>query len=317
MRLTVATWNLYLGADLALLLDATTLEELADRIDVVRGQLQRTDFTERARAIAGLLQREQVDVAGLQEVSRWTEAPLSDLEHPTVLADFLPVVLAELAHLGTPYDVHAVRGSFEGGLPVGDRWMQVAGSNVVLVRRDAGLEVVAEETGHFATTLELRTGIEGVAFPVRRSWGRVDLVAGGRRLGVVNTHTEAYDAGVRDAQRDELLAQVEARVEAQVDRVVAVVLLGDLNATPEQVGVGTPYVDAWTAAGGDPDGGRTCGQSGDLSNPAPDLRERIDYVFVRDLAVRSCRVVGGDPQDRTPSGLWPSDHAAVVAELEL
>ena len=313
MRLTVATWNLYLGADLALLLDATTLEELADRIDVVRGQLQRTDFTERARAIAGLLQRERVDVVGLQEVSRWTEAPLSDLEHPTVLADFLPVLLAELEHLGTPYDVHAVESSFEGGLPVGDRWMQVTGSNAVLARRDARLEITAEETEHFATTLELRTGVEGVAFPVRRSWGRVDLVAGGRRLTLVNTHTEAYDAGVRDAQRDELLAQVEA----QVGQGDAVVLVGDLNATPEQVGVAAPYVDAWTAAGGDAAGGRTCGQSGDLSNPEPDLRVRIDYVFVRNLVVRSCRVVGGDPQDRTPSGLWPSDHAAVVAELEL
>ena len=69
------------------------------------------------------------------------------------------------------------------------------------------------------------------------------------------------------------------------------------------------------AAGGDPPGGLTCGQSGDLSNPEPDLRDRIDYVFTRGLAVRTCRVVGGRPQDRTPSGLWPSDHAAVVAEL--
>ncbi|ONM65398.1 hypothetical protein B0B24_30955, partial [Pseudomonas aeruginosa] len=154
------------------------------------------------------------------------------------------MLLAELALLGTPYDVHAVVSSFEGGLPVGDRWMQVTGSNALLVRRDAGLEVAAEETGHFATTLELRTGIEGVAFPVRRSWGRVDLAVAGRRLAVVNTHTEAYDAGVRDAQRNELLAQVDANV----DRRGAVALLGDLNATPEQVGVGAPYVDAWTAA---------------------------------------------------------------------
>jgi hypothetical protein len=28
-------------------------------------------------------------------------------------------------------------------------------------------------------------------------------------------------------------------------------------------------------------------------------------------------VVGADPADRTPSGLWPSDHAGVVAELRL
>lgn len=311
MRLTVATWNLYLGADLALLLDATSPDELAARTELVQAQLLRTDFAERARAIAALVRREGVDVVGLQEVSRWTEAPLESTGPGEVLVDFLPVLLAELELLGTPYDVHGLASSFEGGLPVGGRWRRVTGSNAVLVRRDAGVQVTDEATGRFAGTLKLRTGIEGVSFPVLRSWGRVDLLIDGRPVCVVNTHTEAYDARVRDAQRDELLTMVAARVEPDVP----VVLVGDLNATPEQVGIGTPYVDAWVAAGGDPAGGRTCGQSGDLSNPEPDLRERIDYVFVRDLTVRSCRVVGGDPQDRTPSGLWPSDHAAVVAEL--
>ena len=46
--------------------------------------------------------------------------------------------------------------------------------------------------------------------------------------------------------------------------------------------------------------------------------ERIDYVWVRGVTVRGCRVVGDQPGDRTtPHRLWPSDHAAVVADLEL
>lgn len=311
MRLTVATWNLYLGADVSLLLDATTLDELATRTELVLAQLRRTDFTERARAIARLLHRERVDVAGLQEVSRWTDAPLDDPGAGEVIVDFLPVLLGELEDLGAPYDAFAVETSFEGGLGVAGRWMQVAGSNVVLVRRGAGVQVAGAQTGRFATALELRTGLPGVTFPVARSWGRVDLVAGGRRLCVVNTHTEAWDADVRDAQRDELLA----RIDAEVGPDVPVVLVGDLNATPDRVGIRAPYGDAWTGAGGDPDGGQTCGQSGDLSNSESDLRERIDYVFTRGLSVRTCRVVGGEADDRTPSGLWPSDHAAVVAGL--
>jgi endonuclease/exonuclease/phosphatase family metal-dependent hydrolase len=224
-----------------------------------------------------------------------------------VLADYLPTLLDALATQGAAYDVHAADVSFDGGLPVGDRWMQVTGSNVLLVRRGAGLEVVGEGTGRFATTAELELAVGGLTFPVRRGWGSVDIERDGVRVRVLNTHTEAWDTTVRDAQRDELLAVAGGTGLA--------VLLGDLNASPAEVGVPAPWVDVWLAAGGDPAGGLTCGQSGDLSNADADLRERIDYVFTRGLTVRTCRVVGGQPQDRTPTGLWPSDHAAVVAEL--
>lgn len=310
MQLTVATWNLYLGADIELLLGATSADDLAARTEVVLGQLRRTDFTERAATVARLLVQQDVDVVGLQEVSRLTSTPPSvddDPAEPEVLADYLPVLLDALAEQGAAYDVHAADVSFDGGLPVGDRWMQVTGSNVLLVRRGAGLEVVDEETGRFATTAELELAVGGLSFPVRRGWGSVDVRRDGVRVRVLNTHTEAWDSSVRDAQRDELLAVVRESGPA--------VLLGDLNAAPGQVGVPPPWLDAWLAAGGDPAGGLTCGQSGDLSNAEPDLRERIDYVFTRGLTVRTCRVVGGAPQDRTPTGLWPSDHAAVVAEL--
>ena len=311
MKIRVATYNLYLGADLGLLFAATSPDELAARVEVVRSQLDRTGFTARAAAVAGILHREQVDVVGLQEVSRWTMTHVDDPSGDgEVLVDFLPTLTAALEAAGTPYDVHAGEVSFEGGLPVAGRWMQVSGANAVLVRRHGPVRVLEERTGTFDTTLRLTTGIEGVAFPVRRSWGLVELEAAGRRLVVANTHTEAWDSRVRDAQRDERLAVLDA-----IEGPVA--LLGDLNAEPAVVGLPGEYVDAWLAAGGDPAGGQTCGQSGDLGNPEPDLRRRIDYVFVRGAEVRACRVRGCETQDRTPGGLWPSDHAAVVADLEL
>lgn len=310
MWLTVATWNLYLGADIELLLGATSPDDLAARTEVVLGQLRRTDFTGRASTVARLLVEQGVDVVGLQEVSRLTSTPPGvgdEPADPEVLADYLPTLLHALEELGAAYDVHAADVSFDGGLPVGDRWMQVTGSNVLLVRRGAGLEVVEEGTGRFTSTAELELAVGGLSFPVRRGWGSVDVERDGVRVRVLNTHTEAWDAAFRDAQRDELIAVARGTGPA--------VLLGDLNASPDRVGVPAPWVDAWLAAGGDRAGGLTCGQSGDLSNVEPDLRERIDYVFTRGLTVRTCRVVGGEPRDRTPDGLWPSDHAAVVAEL--
>lgn len=313
MSLTVATYNVYLGADLALLFGATSVDELADRAAEVRRQLAVTDFAQRAQAIARILVREQVDVVGLQEVTRWESAPV-DREGAVgaaeVLVDFLPLLVGALEAIGSPHDVHAVNHNFAGGLQVGDRWVSILGANLVLVRRGGPFAVTAERVASFERQLAMPTGIPGVTFPVARSWGVVEGTVDGRRVLVANTHTEAYDAPVRDAQRDELLA-------ALGDPGCPVVVLGDLNAPPDEVKMPSPYVDAWTVAGGDRDGGYTCGQAAVLDNKDSGLRERIDYVFVRDAGVVECRVVGDRPGDRTvPDSLWPSDHASVIARLE-
>jgi len=107
------------------------------------------------------------------------------------------------------------------------------------------------------------------------------------------------------------------------------VLVGDFNAPPESDEVrlvggdltapvvpGLVLLDAWLFAGpGDP------GYTWDRRNPhvaeGPDPSARIDYIRVGvryDLTagrVRSVRLAGDGPVD----GVWPSDHAAVVAEL--
>jgi hypothetical protein len=311
--LTVATYNVYLGADLALLFAASTLDELTHRATLVQEQLAATDFAQRACAIAGLLVREGVDVVGLQELSRWGSAPIlpdGAIGPDEPLVEFLPLLLDACAAEGAAYDVHAVNENFAGGLPVGDRWMSILGANAVLVRRDGSFTVTDERTGTFDAALEMPTGIDGVTFPILRSWGAVDGTVDGRPVQFVVTHTEAYDPVPRDAQRDELVAAID-------DPGCPVVVVGDFNARPEAVGMPAPYVDAWRAAGNDPAGGFTCGQGAVLDNPVSKLDERIDYVFVRDADVLDCRVVGDQPEDRScPGGLWPSDHAGVVARLE-
>jgi endonuclease/exonuclease/phosphatase family metal-dependent hydrolase len=310
--LTVATYNLYLGADLARLFAVTSPEELAAEVEELRDQLARTRFPERAAAVARIIAREEVDVAGLQEVTRWSLAPAAGGGAPDqerVLEDFLPVLVDALAAAGTPYDVHAVDGGFGGSLPVDGGVMAVAGSDALLVRRGGHFTVTGERTGAYTASHAVPTGIDGLTFPIRRGWGVVEGEVGGSRVVVANTHTEAYDAAVRDAQRDELLAELAGHDGP-------VVLLGDLNAAPDAVGVPEPFADAWLAAGGDPAGGHTCGQAAGLDNPVATLRERIDYVFVRGARVERCVVVGAEQADRTePGRLWPSDHAGVIARL--
>ena len=73
------------------------------------------------------------------------------------------------------------------------------------------------------------------------------------------------------------------------------------------------FADGWPGADG-----LTCCHAVDLHNPNPTLTKRIDLVLTRGaLETVSAEVLGDAAADRTPSGLWPSDHAGVVATLRL
>lgn len=305
----VATYNLYLGADVSVIFDVAGPDDLARRAGALRDQLLATDFPARAAAIAAILVAERVDVVGLQEVAQWSRT----VEGPgggraEVWLDFLGELLAALARAGEAYDVHACTASFRGGATVpGVAAMSVQGDNVILVRRAAGVTVTGERMGDFTRTLDVATTVPGLVLDIARSWGWVDAELDGRPFRFVNSHLEAWDESIRNAQRDELLAAI-----GEPDR--AVVVVGDFNATPGVVGMPEQYVDAWDVAGhGD---GFTCGQRADLIGEST-LRERIDYVWTRHARVSRCWVVGAQVKDKTPSGLWPSDHAGVVAEVDL
>jgi endonuclease/exonuclease/phosphatase family metal-dependent hydrolase len=294
----VATYNVYLGADLSLVFAVADASEAHVAVAEVVRELEVTDFPTRARAIARAIAREQVDLVGLQEVSVW-------MRNDQVVVDFQKELLDALEELGAAYDVHAAGANFSGSGPISEgEEMSVQGHNSILVRRGAGITVEAERTGDFGAAVIVPTQLG--AFGIARSWGWVDVEAGGQRWRFVNTHTEAYDEQTRDLQRDEMLYEIG-------DPGRPVILVGDFNAAPGVVGVPTPYADAWLVAGGDPAGGFTCGQPPDLTNEVSTLDERIDYIWVRDATVEACRLIGADAADRTASGLWPSDHAGVVA----
>ena len=113
------------------------------------------------------------------------------------------------------------------------------------------------------------------------------------------------------------------------------ILLGDLNTvapTGETYRLlrAVGYGDAWTRNLLVSEGsGFTCCHDADLRNEEVKLDRRIDLVMVRNVGgfLRGRRgrrigpvfafVVGDELDDRTPSGLWPSDHAGVVAQLKI
>ena len=312
--LRVATYNVYLGADLTLIFGVRNSAHLLEQAGLVYQQLVGTDFPSRAEAIARLIARERIDIIGLQEVARWSLSPLrgDGLQgEPVLWCDFLTELLHALARLEFPYDAHAINSNFGGGSAISDEQaMSVLGFNVILVRRDSEIAVTASARGVFKASFDIATGIDDLVLNISRSWGWVDATVGDIALRFVNTHTEAYDADTRHAQRDELLREVG-------DPATPVVIVGDFNSGPNTVDMPAAYTDAWTAGGVDGPG-YTCGQAADLANEESQLAERIDYIWVRDATVASCRVIGDIDTDRTHAKrLWPSDHACVISDLRL
>jgi endonuclease/exonuclease/phosphatase family metal-dependent hydrolase len=305
VELRVGTYNLYLGADLLLLLGDRSAAEIETNREEVRRQLEATAFPDRVDAIARLLAAERLDLVGLQEVCEWRV-------DGAVLWDFEQLLTAALERLGEPYDVVVAEPTFAGSgiLDLGGTTVRLglSGSNVVLRRRGSAVEVVSTARGRFRDALTL-TAMGEVALEIARGWcGACCRLPGGGELTFLTTHTEAHDPASRDLQRDELVAALPADG-------TPTVLVGDFNAPPERVGMPAGLVDAWVAAGHPSGGGATSGQAADLGNEESWLANRIDYVWVRGLEVRGCHRFGGDPDDRTATGLWPSDHAGVAATL--
>ena len=63
-----------------------------------------------------------------------------------------------------------------------------------------------------------------------------------------------------------------------------------------------------------------------LDNELSSLDMRIDHIFVRspdgdpeilEQAMVFAKTLGDEPADKTPSGLWPSDHAGVWGRIHL
>jgi endonuclease/exonuclease/phosphatase family metal-dependent hydrolase len=176
------------------------------------------------------------------------------------------------------------------------------------VTYQARLPTIAVEA--FGATLEI---------DVRRGFVAVNAMVGGATYRFVNTHLEpaaSDDAlAVQRAQAGELVA-------ALAREPLPVILAGDFNSpAPEgetyQALLSAGYVDTWLRGRSEP--GFTWGHAPDLGNEDAALSQRLDLILVRGSVCPNLPafVVGDDPQRRTVSGLWPSDHAGVVARLRL
>nr|WTB31311.1 endonuclease/exonuclease/phosphatase family protein [Streptomyces sp. NBC_00830] len=322
-QLKVATYNIYLGADLGPLALAQTPEKLVEQAGIAYGQVVATDFPSRARAISRLLRNDRPEVIGLQEVALWKKGPLDGRLHTTY--DFLDILLRELRSAGLHYRAAAVDTTGTITLPISDK-ERVSFTNRDVILVQDGLPVTNAQS-HLYTAKLVFTAPSGFTFTFLRGWSAVDVALKDKgkpaRVRVATTHLQPGPGAppavlaIRNAQAQELYA-------ALAQSPYPVTALGDFNALPiEATGpYGTfttgGYDDAWRTTHG-PGGGFTAIQDPDLRNLPSKLSARIDYVFYQPahLSAVSAHLVGDKVRDRTPTGLWPSDHAGLVVRLRL
>jgi endonuclease/exonuclease/phosphatase family metal-dependent hydrolase len=330
--LTVLTRNLYLGADLDRIFTAQTPQELVLAVGQVFAMVQATNFPERAKALAGEIAALDPQIVGLQEVTLWRSGPADSipLNAKTIEYDFLKILLKELAGRGKSYDAVARVQNADAEAPgltsTGLKDFRITDHEVILARTDLPKKVFSVDniqSGNFVATKKSSNILLG-PIPIPCGWVAVDARLQGETIRVVSTHLERSDPVTQVAQGQELLT-------SPLNTTLPTVLLGDLNsdangggtlgesdtATYGNMLVQGGFVDAWTTAGGN-DGGSTWGHAENLLNPTPSLTERIDFVLTRGgITAASANRVGHELKDRTPSGLWPSDHAGVWAVLQL
>lgn len=331
-EIVVLSRNIYLGGDVAPVL-ASPPQEIPGAVAALWAQVAQTDFAARADALADEIAAAKPHLIGLQEVSLWRVQSPGDFisgnaELATnVRADFLAVLLAELEERGLDYSAVAVSQSVDVELPM-FREMTEAGPafddlrytdrDVILARGDV---VTADaQNGLF----EARLAVPPLV--VTRGWASVQAKINGNTFRFVNAHLETSDlAPIQIAQGNELLSIV-------ANDPLPVILVGDLNSsadggtTPTYANVlAAGFSDAWREANGSTPG-LTCCQTASLTDEASALDQRIDFVFLSEglqalspvvSASLSADVIGADQNDRTASGLWPSDHAGVLVRFEI
>ena len=315
--LTVMTYNVYVGSSAKELLATMNQSEIPEKVAEMYGNVMQSDFPARAAAIARIVKESEPHVIGLQEISLIRKQDSADSlvnPLPNAALDFLAVLQDALQAEGLSY---AVAGKVENVdiempmlTPTGLVDVRITDYDVILARSDVAV------ANPMTATYQAALPIAHLGIEVPRGYVAVDATVGDVTYRVVNTHLEAFNQPPRVAQMQELVASLS-------DVTLPVILLGDFNtAAPDgaayQLLVGAGYADVWQA---DSEGtGNTCCQDADLMNEESDLGKRIDQVFIKGVSLREgaairTATVGDQAEDKTPGGLWPSDHAGVVAHL--
>ncbi|HZY03071.1 MAG TPA: endonuclease/exonuclease/phosphatase family protein, partial [Anaeromyxobacteraceae bacterium] len=328
--ITVMTYNVYYGADLARVLNAPSADQVPLAVAETWDVVNQTFFPARAEVLADEIAAAAPHAVGLQEVALWRTGPPDSCagalapNAEDVAYDFLAILLEALSARGVEYQVAAVQPTYDFELcSAAGEDVRITDRDVVLVRsgvpfRNAGSHVFSAEV-----TASFPISDTGITVPAPRAWNSVEVEAGGRWVRFVEAHIEDYlplpdpypPYALQVGQALELLASLAAL------EPLPTILAGDFNTAvltdptyPVLVGMvdlggfSSPFRDAWTRLK-PVDPGYTWGFDELLLGGA--LVQRLDLVLATpELKPTGTKRVGVSALDAF--GRHPSDHTGLV-----
>jgi endonuclease/exonuclease/phosphatase family metal-dependent hydrolase len=329
------TRNLYLGADLTPAILAPTLPAFVAANGQILREVTANNFPVRAKGLAKEILKAKPDLVGLQEVALWRTAPVNfevltkGPSATTVRYDYLAELLSELNKGPDRYEVVVVQNEFDleapgdedGNPETGPFGADINGRltmrDVILARRGAGVDTKNAQGANFATNLVVP--VAGVPVTVKRGWTATDArVRGSGWFRFVNTHLEAFQPLVRQAQAAELVAPT-----GPATSDLPVVLVGDLNSDDDTVeGADRLAYETLLAAGmveRSTDDPLSCCLKSSLlkvgeGGSEADFDHQVDHIMTRDpeeITLEDSAVSGIQPVN----GYWDSDHAGLFSAL--
>jgi endonuclease/exonuclease/phosphatase family metal-dependent hydrolase len=232
-------------------------------------------------------------------VDGWNSWPFRRRTTATALRDLDPDVagLQEAYACQERYLLRAVPGysSVSTGRAAGDK-----GERCPLLRRTAGLRQVAGRTRWYGDDPDRPgTTLPGATFPRIATLVELEDRASGRRFGAVNTHFDERLEANRARSAGQLLGWLRDDLPW--------LLIGDLNARPDEAAIRTILDGGFRMAVPDGLGGTTHQWKGGTAG------RRIDYIFVSD----GWEVLDGAVDHSRPGGRLPSDHWPIYADVRL
>ena len=199
--------------------------------------------------------------------------------------------------------------------------------DAILMRTDAGIVTIGFTSQHLPTsrTTPLPPPLPPLVTP--GGYVSIDAIVRGLPMRFVSVHLDPACASATASSCSGpalaiQLAQTNELLQLAGNTTLPLVFGGDFNTAANdpshptyviyQALINAGLTDAWKRR----NSGFTCCQDEDLLNAKSKLSARIDLVLFRgDFDVGEVNLVGDKPSDKTPSGLWPSDHAGVTATL--
>jgi hypothetical protein len=324
--LRVMTYNVNEGTDYLEVQHARNALEFLVGVGQTITQVRATDPQLRMEYVAKQIIAAGPALVSLQELDQWSTGPFNPATGQcgpvAVEFDMLPELMSALATQGAHYTVAVQTTNWTippvPGLipPQTFLCVQVVDTIAILARTDIPnqLQLTNPQFNQFENVLLFSTPL-GVV-PFTRSWVSIDATFNGKAFRLIGTHLDSVDPGVNRLQGQEIRL-------GPANTSLPVIVAMDSNSQAFPFPQGDTYVDFMLAGYKDlwsearpRDPGLTCCQAQLDNNVESQLYQRIDLLLsMGDVKAQRASLFGATQSSKTPTGLWPSDHAGVAAQV--